>query len=97
MPEQVVRTHTFIGKTYRIVEGVTAHDENGQPVHGYCECPETKKKELVAPVSGGTVHDLEIILHEALHACFWWLSEYFVAWAARDLARFLWRLGWRNE
>lgn len=40
---------------------------------------------------------LETAIHEALHACNWHASEELVEMTARDIARFLWRLGFRRR
>lgn len=40
---------------------------------------------------------LETIIHETLHACNWHASEELVETTARDIARFLWRLGYRRK
>lgn len=40
---------------------------------------------------------LDTILHEGLHGCSWHIDEEFVAKAARDLTRVLWRLGYRKQ
>ena len=39
---------------------------------------------------------LEMFLHEPLHACLWDLDEEAVEETARDMARFLWRMGYRK-
>ena len=41
--------------------------------------------------------ELEITLHEALHACVWALDDEIVTEAAEGLARLLWRLGYRKD
>lgn len=38
---------------------------------------------------------LETIIHECLHACNWCVGEEKIEITARDIARFLWRLGYR--
>lgn len=38
---------------------------------------------------------LETAIHEALHACSWKTEEEKVDITAKDIARFLWRLGYR--
>lgn len=38
---------------------------------------------------------LETAIHEALHACSWHTSEEKVTRTARDIARFLWNIGYR--
>ena len=38
---------------------------------------------------------LEVELHESLHACLWDLDEEAIRETAEDIARFLWRAGYR--
>lgn len=40
---------------------------------------------------------LDTTIHEGLHACLWVLDEETVAQTATDLAKFLYRMGWRIE
>jgi hypothetical protein len=41
--------------------------------------------------------ELEVFVHEMLHACHWDLSEETITETAQDLARVLFRLGYRKE
>jgi len=38
---------------------------------------------------------LEVLIHEMLHACYWDLDEEAIDITARDIARVLFRLGYR--
>jgi hypothetical protein len=80
----VVKTHTFVGRRYRIivgeVDGNTDTDRHLWMVIG------RNLREKVG---------LETAIHEALHACDWRQSEQKVMETARDISRFLWRLGYR--
>ena len=38
---------------------------------------------------------LNVLIHEAIHACDWGASEKKVGRMATDISRFLWRLGYR--
>jgi len=49
------------------------------------------------PVHGEALKDLDTIVHESLHACLWDLDEEAVAESAADVARLLWRVGWRKD
>lgn len=40
--------------------------------------------------------ELETILHEALHACYWDLDEEAVGETAQDVAALLWQMGYRK-
>ena len=76
--------HTFNNHRYQICLGV-------------CEAPDIPSKIIVLPVNGKTEDDLNTIVHESLHACFYDdLSEREVEQSAGDVARLLWRLGWRK-
>jgi hypothetical protein len=39
---------------------------------------------------------LEVVIHELLHGCHWDLDEAAIEETAEDLARVLWRLGYRE-
>lgn len=38
---------------------------------------------------------LDTLIHEALHACCPWMAEYAIQMMATEIARYLWRLGYR--
>ena len=62
---------------------------------GDCDAPSTPRKEIRIH-SGLTGEErLEVILHELRHAADWSRDEQFIAAEARDMARILWRLGYR--
>ena len=69
----------------------------GKDEMGACEAPWSPGKLLDIPTDGDTMLDLEIIIHEAMHACLWDLSEESVVETARDVSRLLWRLEWRKD
>ena len=68
-----------------------------EPIHGICDHPENKGLPCIRITNGfrPTQGTLELLIHEALHACNWHASEDKVEMTARDIARFLWRLGYR--
>ena len=66
-------------------------------INGLCTLKKTGK--------GGTIRVLaslddpkkmEVLIHEAVHACHWDLDEEAVHETARDIAALLWRLGYRR-
>ena len=61
-----------------------------------CDPFDQPNKEIVIHHRLSPVHELEAVLHEAYHAAAWYQSEEFVEEVAHDLARILWRLGWRK-
>jgi len=81
-------THTFCRKKYRVsieqLDGVTDQQNDGQ-------------RWLFVLRKLNTRAGLETAIHEALHACDWSASERKVTGAGKDIARLLWRLGYRKE
>ena len=79
-----VRTATFDGKKYEVIiqelDGLVSG--RGDRVISVNRDPNTKI-------------GLETIIHETLHSCSWSKSEKVVTRTACDIARFLWRLGYR--
>jgi len=100
--------HPFRGKRWRIVWASIeriAHlageeaKRTGDPstrTLGLCDAPNTKHKTIHMAEGQSPLCELDTAIHEGLHACMWDLDEEAVADSARDLARFLWRLGYRR-
>ena len=86
-----MKTHKFFGKNWRIVRD----NKLAKGTYGYCEPPDHKGKRIKLPINLEERELLTYAIHEALHACCWWMSEEWVHPAATDIARFLWRLGFR--
>lgn len=64
---------------------------------GDCDPPQTKGKMIRIKSSLNGEEELEVILHELIHAAEWKLrAEEHVEEEARDFARILWRLGYRR-
>lgn len=63
---------------------------------GRCEHPRAPAKEIVVAAGLTGEEELNTTLHELLHAAFWDLDETAIEEAGTDLARALWRLGWRR-
>jgi len=82
-----VKTHTFCGRKYHI-----CFDR----LDGWTDTVDDGKKWLLVARDLGTQAGLETLIHEALHACDWKARENEVTDTARDIARFLWRLGYRR-
>ena len=83
----MIRTHTFNGRKYKIDIG---------PFDGSCVCY-TCEREMHILVPLEERIGLETAIHEALHACSWPASESTVEITAHDIARFLWRIGYRID
>ena len=84
-----VRTHTFNGRKYKI--------EMSGNLDGWCDQYKMgdNQRYITIMAKEGTRNELETIVHESLHACNWRASEQSVEMTAHDIARFLWRLGYR--
>jgi hypothetical protein len=81
-----MKTHTFRGKTYHIAT---------ERLDGLADQDEDKQRWLFIFRDLRQKVGLETAIHEALHACDWKASEEDVTGTACDIARFLWRLGYR--
>ena len=81
-----VHTATFNGRQYRII--IDALDGN---------CDTDDYLWLIIERDLSKRVGLETAIHESLHACNWSADEDKVTITARDIARFLWRLGFRRK
>lgn len=83
-----VYTHTFSGVKYEVavLEG---------SLRGLCSSPHGREPRLVLCCDLESRGGLETAIHEALHASFFAQTEEKVTSTAYDVARFLWRLGYR--
>jgi len=66
-------------------------------LYGWCDKPETKNKQIAVWSRLCGLKELDTIIHECLHAGFNDLKEDSVDEFASDLARILWRLGYRKD
>ena len=79
------RTATFNGRKYHII----IDDLDGN-------CDTDSKFWLIIERDLNKKVGLETAIHESLHACSWKTNEKKVTKTARDIARFLWNLGYRK-
>jgi hypothetical protein len=63
---------------------------------GECDPPCLPGKEIRVLSKLRGEERLEVLLHEMLHAAQWHLDEAYVEVIAADMARALWRLGYRE-
>jgi hypothetical protein len=84
-----VHTATFNGVRYTI---------DTDPIDGCCSPPKPGDRDPILRVCRplNTMKGIETACHEALHACNFDKKEETVARTARDVGRFLWRLGYRR-
>ena len=64
---------------------------------GECDSPDTNGKEIRIATDLKKQDELEVIIHELLHAADWSKDEEWVEVIADDIARVLWKLGWRDS
>jgi hypothetical protein len=64
---------------------------------GLCDKPTDKGKRILVYDKLSEEETLETVVHEVLHAADWWKDEEWIEHAANDLARILWRLGYRRR
>jgi len=83
---EVIKTHTFNNKRYKIIlDDLDGNRDTDDHLWLIIERDLSKRVGL------------ETAIHEALHACRWAAKEDEVTVTAKDIARFLWRLGFRKE
>lgn len=71
--------------------------KDGAECFGYCDHPNLKGKSIVVEEKLGDAKELEVLIHEMLHACLWDLDEEAIDETAHDIARALGRLGYRRN
>lgn len=62
---------------------------------GDCDSPDDHGKLIRLDKTLSGEDQLRVVIHELTHAAFWWLDETFVDRFSTDVARVLWRLGFR--
>lgn len=83
-----VETHKFRGTKYNI-------DLDGD-WDGICDARNgSLSREILIQSGLSPKRKLTVLIHEALHACYGHLGEDQVEQGAEDIARFLWRIGYR--
>jgi len=64
---------------------------------GYCDHPQTNGKKIIVDSRLRGERELEVLIHEFMHAADWTKDESWIEPVAEDVARALWRLGYRRE
>ena len=64
---------------------------------GQCDSPTKRAKAIRIRSDLRGEERLEILIHEMLHAAFWDMDEEPVEESAADIARALWRIGYRMD
>lgn len=63
---------------------------------GEVDSPSTPNKTIYIDPKLVDEEELEVNIHEAMHALDWTKDEHYVTEHAKELARYLWRLGYRK-
>lgn len=90
----------ILGKVWQIKRVARLKKPKDKPKHktyGECDHPEALAKEIRVLKSLRGQELLEIYIHEMIHASGWHLDEEYVELFAADVARELWKLGYRNS
>lgn len=82
-------------RRYRILLATKLGPEN-DPRDGDCSSPSSPDKIIRYHVGLKGERRLDVLIHEILHACFWDVREEGIEEAASDIARVLWKVGYRN-
>lgn len=80
-------------KERKRANGISTTEEN----LGDCDDPNSKNKTIRVANNLLPRQELEIVIHEALHAADWFKDEAWIDPVAEDIARLLWKLGWRKQ
>ena len=81
------------GKRYKIQKT----GKVGSDLWGYCTDPKLTNRLIKIHKMLENDEELEILIHEMLHACFWDLDEEVVSEVGRDLSKALWKMGYRKQ
>jgi hypothetical protein len=88
-----IRKHSFQDKEYKI-RWYEPKDFDF-PVNGCCSDPRKNNREIHIKPDQKEKILLEILIHEGIHASQWHTSEEYVDKTGKDLADFLWKIGFR--
>jgi len=81
----------------RELSGVKPKNKSVILERGDCDPPETKGKKIRIAKDLSPQEELEVVIHESLHAADWYKDEEWVEVVAKDISNLLWRIGWRKE
>jgi len=89
-----VKTHSFRGRRFAVNLNAAFPDDT--KTNGEADAPRMKAREIRMRKGLSGLMCLDTLVHEALHACLWDIDEEAVRESAGDIARLLWRLGYRR-
>lgn len=91
--KRTVRSVTLRGKRWKFEKAGTLNKDD----RGYCTDPGEKSRKIKIHKNLIGQEELEVIIHEMLHACFWDIDEDVIVQVGDDLSKALWRMGYRKE
>lgn len=65
-------------------------------IDGLCDSPKYKNPTIKIDADLTGVRELETLIHEFSHACYWDLDEAVIDQGSADIAKALFKLGWRK-
>lgn len=88
----------LLGKRWRLkFEPIGRHrTDDGRRLDGWCDPPTQTRKAIYIDSRLNGERELDVLIHEMLHACDWAKDEEYIAEQASDMARVLWKLGYRR-
>lgn len=94
---QCLGTFTLRDKRYQFVRVKAPFVIGEAACDGLCD-PRDRKRPKIRVVEGlAPERELDVFIHEMLHACFWDLDETSISEAASDIAKVLIKIGYRKH
>lgn len=93
MSKKKVKTIKLRGRRFKLTKSGSISSDT----RGFCTHVDDKNKTICLDAKLKDEEELEVYIHEFLHACFWDMDEAAVEEAGEDIARALWRLGYRKS
>lgn len=90
--KKIVRSITLRGKRYKFEKSGILYKKD----RGYCTDPKDTQRKIKIHKDLYDQEELEVTIHEMLHACFWDIDEDVIAEVGDDISRALWRIGYRK-
>jgi len=78
-----------------LLNGKKKSKETEERTYSDCDDPTTKNKQIRIANNLSPVEQMDAVIHECLHASDWFKDEKWVDEVSTDIARLLWKLGWR--
>ncbi len=88
-----VRSLTLRGKRYSFEKSGNLPKTD----RGYCTDPNDTQRKITIHKCLVDQEELEVLIHEMLHACFWDVDEEVIGTVGDDISKALWRMGYRKD